>query len=294
MFDAGLHPIFLIITLFRHFPLCTFSVCFYFILVSNTWFICLLYSGYVVEHMNTHRRTNLATLSVYLHSLYLLTFICSVSFIQALAVLFSCTEHEGDEGGAGAMAYNSRQTPWFSMKWTEQRQTWHTRGSNACFVLKPSLAESTISTPESRPAPEDSVLFLWRVFKSKHFGFFFQSEMGSVWFSNLQQAYRVALWDKCAWIAACWIWGYLDSSLSPLAAGCRAVGISKWCECKRWLCREVLTSRALLFGSCSVNMETWWNWSSGYKASLPTFPYLSLTSEIRLGGHKKVVINSSV
>lgn len=120
MFDAGLHPIFLIITLFRHFPLCTFSVCFYFILVSNTWFICLLYSGYVVEHMNTHRRTNLATLSVYLHSLYLLTFICSVSFIQALAVLFSCTEHEGDEGGAGAMAYNSRQTPWFSMKWTEQ------------------------------------------------------------------------------------------------------------------------------------------------------------------------------
>lgn len=141
---------------------------------------------------------------------------------------------------------------------------------------------------------EDSVLFLWRVFKSKHFGFFFQSEMGSVWFSNLQQAYRVALWDKCAWIAACWIWGYLDSSLSPLAAGCRAVGISKWCECKRWRCREVLTSRALLFGSCSVNMETWWNWSSGYKASLPTFPYLSLTSEIRLGGHKKVVINSSV
>lgn len=88
--------------------------------VSNTWFICLLYSGYVVEHMNTHRRTNLATLSVYLHSLYLLTFICSVSFIQALAVLFSCTEHEGDEGAAGAMAYNSRQTPLFSIKWTEQ------------------------------------------------------------------------------------------------------------------------------------------------------------------------------
>lgn len=305
MFDAGLHPIFLIITLFRHFPLCTFSVCFYFILVSNTWFICLLYSGYVVEHMNTHRRTNLATLSVYLHSLYLLTFICSVSFIQALAVLFSCTEHEGDEGGAGALAYNSRQTPWFSMKWTEQI-SWY-EFTQADVWSHDTLVDQMHALFWSPRWPSQQFQHLNLVRRQKilfyffegflnqsTLDFFFQSEMGSVWFSNLQQAYRVALWDKCAWIAACWIWGYLDSSLSPLAAGCRAVGISKWCECKRWLCREVLTSRALLFGSCSVNMETWWNWSSGYKASLPTFPYLSLTSEIRLGGHKKVVINSSV
>lgn len=115
--------------------------------------------------------------------------------------------------------------------------------------------------------PEDFVLFLWRVFKSKHFGFFF-----SVWNGKclvLQQAYRVALWDKCAWIAACWIWGYLDCSLSPLAAGCRAVGISKWCECKRWLCREVL----IVVHCCSeAVLSTWKPGETGAVATKQVYP----------------------